>query len=658
MVEFTYAPLVHNQEFRLLDILPGTFETPIRIALHHDILNRESPPPYEALSYTWGSLDNRTTVELWDEINAQLFSARITQNLACALMHLRRSDSKRTVWVDAVCINQSDIPERTKQVSMMGEVYRLASRVVAFLGPAEIDCSTLINQLQYIQRVVNVDFVSGSVTSSNAEGTSWANLKHAAPLSKGDLTALYHLIHCQWFERLWIRQEIGCGQDRAILLYGQQEITWATFCIAVYLISRKPLPGSILKANTQAALRYRLDAVDTVVLTSKSRFSFCSLRREIGYAHCQDPRDRIFAVLSQLDEFDEKLNIIPNYEKTAREVYIDVAVKNIRYNDDLYILNQCELREGTTIDLPSWVLDYSTPITTSNLHFVGKPFFGLVQNASLIDGDVLRTSGIRCGIINKTNPVTEGAFSSGMSATIKEIRRLFPFPATPNNKYPSGESILEAYCATICADSFLERWYPLRSESSSDYDSYQMAIEFLKRIFSDEIDDLEEKSLPSKYLGKIQESCKDRTFFTMDDGHFGLAPATSRPEDEVAVIFGSTTPIVVRRDSKALHEAQYRIVGKCYAHGLMQGQSLMGELPQHIWDVNDGTMTNLRMKGYINRSKADDIVREEDPRMKPFLSTLVEKGLLRSPSLEILRQAGPLNVFKAANLRVQNFNFI
>lgn len=58
----------------------------------------------------------------------------MTRNLAEALFHLRYTDRPRTMWVDALCIDQENDRERSAQVSMMGEVFGRAARVIAWLG--------------------------------------------------------------------------------------------------------------------------------------------------------------------------------------------------------------------------------------------------------------------------------------------------------------------------------------------------------------------------------------------------------------------------------------------------------------------------------------------------------------------------------------------
>lgn len=62
----------------------------------------------------------------------------MTDNLASAIRQLRYPDYRRPVWADVICIDQKNTLQRTQQVSMMGDIYRLANPVFAFLGPEEL----------------------------------------------------------------------------------------------------------------------------------------------------------------------------------------------------------------------------------------------------------------------------------------------------------------------------------------------------------------------------------------------------------------------------------------------------------------------------------------------------------------------------------------
>jgi hypothetical protein len=60
-------------------------------------------------------------------IDGGLFLVR--RNLSCALKELRRDCEPRALWIDAICINQSDADERGHKVSQMGSIYSNAEEV-------------------------------------------------------------------------------------------------------------------------------------------------------------------------------------------------------------------------------------------------------------------------------------------------------------------------------------------------------------------------------------------------------------------------------------------------------------------------------------------------------------------------------------------------
>jgi hypothetical protein len=50
---------------------------------------------------------------------------------------MRENGQRGYIWADAICINQSDVEEKTEQVRMMGDIYEAAQIVVIWLGPEE-----------------------------------------------------------------------------------------------------------------------------------------------------------------------------------------------------------------------------------------------------------------------------------------------------------------------------------------------------------------------------------------------------------------------------------------------------------------------------------------------------------------------------------------
>jgi len=123
---FRFAPLDPNRnEIRLLTLSPGQSDEQLRCSL--STMSLATHPVYNALSYVWGDpvyTGNNLTID------GHPFS--ITPNLHSALRHLRQAsggyDCQVPLWVDALCINQGDMDERSQQVAMMRDIYTSAAR--------------------------------------------------------------------------------------------------------------------------------------------------------------------------------------------------------------------------------------------------------------------------------------------------------------------------------------------------------------------------------------------------------------------------------------------------------------------------------------------------------------------------------------------------
>ena len=89
----------------------------------------DQTPPFEALSYCWG--DPIVT----QPIKLQGLDYSVTTTLAAALRYPRRQDRPGVIWIDAICINQSDNNEKNHQVPLMREIYQIASKVHCLARP-------------------------------------------------------------------------------------------------------------------------------------------------------------------------------------------------------------------------------------------------------------------------------------------------------------------------------------------------------------------------------------------------------------------------------------------------------------------------------------------------------------------------------------------
>ncbi|KAI9155682.1 HET-domain-containing protein [Paramyrothecium foliicola] len=132
--EFTYEPLpIGPRMIRLLCLEPATSpDDDLRATFILADLDDAQRPDYEALSYVWGNSGFSEGLAIDGRGRHP-----ITANLSQSLIALRKVDSVRLLWVDAVCINQETLQEKSQQIRLMGHIYKYAKTVLIWLGPHE-----------------------------------------------------------------------------------------------------------------------------------------------------------------------------------------------------------------------------------------------------------------------------------------------------------------------------------------------------------------------------------------------------------------------------------------------------------------------------------------------------------------------------------------
>jgi len=209
-----YTPLsAAAAEIRLLDLVPGEFNTPISCILR--IVSLDDEPKFEALSYVWGEEKSKNPITVDGR------PTEITANLEAALRALRHTDTLRTLWIDAICINQEDVGEKNIQLPLMGKIYTGASRVLAWMGPSNPDIELTISWFQTY------------VWKEHTEASQfWLNLDEAA---KSDLKAtlakecaIYRaskgyadIWTSPYWARMWTCQEYSLPAEEPICLVGR-----------------------------------------------------------------------------------------------------------------------------------------------------------------------------------------------------------------------------------------------------------------------------------------------------------------------------------------------------------------------------------------------------------------------------------------------------
>ncbi|KAK3347280.1 heterokaryon incompatibility protein-domain-containing protein, partial [Lasiosphaeria hispida] len=577
---------------RLLTIAAGKYQDDIRVELHAAALSRVSPPAYEALSYVWGTQDNRGSVEIVPTAPEQLGSAlAITHNLQVALRHFRLEDRPRCMWVDAICIDQCNLQERGGQVAIMGDIFELATRVVVWLGPQDDTSNEACELLAAASEEVTssgqpctVRPKPGSkITAEQLHRSNWS------PFDGCQSEAVYALLSRPWFERVWIRQEIGLASPTTIIACGKKTIPWLQFKEALLFICVK---GSSLPLSRQKSwdLYYRCRDVLLPVATSSSSTNFSDLRQYISMARCADDRDKLYGMLSLLHPSGQALGIVPDYCKSVRDVYLDATSRWITSQASLDILRSCEFSDTSSVlNLPTWVLDLSLPPSSTQLENHGAHLWGDVHRNPPISlqmgSETLGVFGIRGASVRNVHCILASEKPSVTSTNavqmVNNIRSSLPQDFRTAS-YMNEKSLLEAYCATLGAgrlfheeDSSPEMIQAFLGSQSLP-GLYGEVQDIMRHVFCS--DSSESPATNSDYRALwdvFSVTAVDRVLFTTNEGHVGLAPHATASGDQVYTVLGCVNPLIFR----PLGGDRFRLIGECYCHGLMASESILGQFP-------------------------------------------------------------------------------
>jgi hypothetical protein len=210
-----------SRGFRLAILQPSAhFPAPITCNLVEVTL--DDHPIYEALSYVWGDTKILSTLQI------EGASFKVTTNLELALRYLRLPDKPRTIWVDAICIDQSNIEERNQQVALMKGIYSSCAVDLVWIGESDeytkgaIDSVKRMKSLN-LQRLTDRGTKNFGVTGSD-KFVSFSELG----LDNIDSWGLLKLLkYPTLWERVWVMQEIACC-PRAVLVVGNLTLPWET----------------------------------------------------------------------------------------------------------------------------------------------------------------------------------------------------------------------------------------------------------------------------------------------------------------------------------------------------------------------------------------------------------------------------------------------
>ena len=327
--KYTYEKLKHERSIRLLVLKPASSSHDrLQCELREVLLSDE--PRYEAISYCWGE------PVFPEELDLPTGSLKITKNLSLALRRFRLNDRVRHVWTDAVCINQDDNVERSKQVTLMGAIYRNAQRVLVWLGPGDELTSSVIRTLKQlaaqpdrygIQRGPDQTILGnwpGTETPTGAVKKALENVSIEYDWSGAD--AFYSL---PWFSRVWIVQEVALAAS-AHLYCGDSDILWDDLLLAAHVEYRSVQKTTAMNLRLPHGFHNLTFLANGLRLFRNKQVNskLLSLISNFRTFECSDPRDRMYSMLALSGNRDVK--VTPDYNKPVTKVYTEMTIEMLR----------------------------------------------------------------------------------------------------------------------------------------------------------------------------------------------------------------------------------------------------------------------------------------------------------------------------------------
>jgi len=629
-------PPAAGKHTRLLRLNPGDFSDDLHVELEQVLLDGTST--YEALSYVWGSPAHSVPILVGP---TREHTISVTQNLAIALRHLRAVSESRTLWVDAICIDQSDLEERSYQVTLMSDIYRKASQVIVWLGPEDDNSFHAFNLMNAIGSRVDVNWTNYSFTSKVAADNPFSRILVDLlnyQFRDDEAYAINDLLHRQWFKRLWIRQEIWLA-TRAIIRCGKLVLPWHVFSNAILFLSVQGREMITIRLGKQVPDFFSRIALATSICESRPYY-FQHLRIKLANVACADPRDKIYGILSLLHPSQKPMGILPDYTRNVELVYQDAALKFISHTMDLSILLQCEMQD-TAPHMPTWVPDWSIDLKPKPIS--RSPCSASAGFESIVfckEEGTLSVAGVAVATIENVQPMHFG--ETGETFLIMLRTLWIMVMSNPTNAIDLEISQLSAVCSTLCADEFRHTSIPER-EQLPDFKSVIQTFKTILATGSLLFGDVDSQKDWFSYGAILSATCDNRSFFVTKGGSVGIAPLSARPGDMVCVLLGCYSTVLLRQT----RDDTYQLVGQSYMSGVNAGEALLGPLPEHLRPINYRDDQGI-MHQFALWNEHTGEVQFKDPRLDKLLLIpgfqAHDHGKKHFPtietSVEALRKAG------------------
>ena len=564
----TLHRLLRTNEIRLLKLLDSSVS-----CFEFVYASIDDPPRYAALSYTWGDVKGSESIIIDGH------SVEITCNLSDALHTLstRMGISGLLLWVDAVCINQDNLEERSSQVNIMTEIFQKGQNVWIWLGNASSESDIAMRAIRDFGTFFYDHEAEISTMPHGADsGISPTNPRIYGSAGSPRMQSWHYirdLLRRPWWSRTWVVQEATCPVPTT-LFCGSSYVEWGyLYGTARLMVALDVFQEVDFDVNITLASFVWLSTIRTARLEKKE--AVLKLNELVALTSgmaCRDPRDRIFALVGIASDIVPG-SLVPDYTKSVEEVYKDF-VNFCRATSlpghELDFLGTLDIQPRDGSKEPSGTNASKTPswMPSWQPHGQVDPFAKSFQG---------RSGRVYCADGNSISNIFLHEFKlhvKGFSFDrIETLTNLFAYKNDPilearwfhslplTDLYHNGQSLREAARHTLCSDVKRNGGQVVTRNNQVDF-SYEV--------------------IPSTHLNaaglrakqKIRMSIKSSTFgrkiMRTVNGSIGLAPGSGQVDDKICVLYGGSVPYVLREQRSNC----YTLIGECYVHGFMDGEAM------------------------------------------------------------------------------------
>ncbi|KAK5692396.1 hypothetical protein LTR97_010704 [Elasticomyces elasticus] len=581
MTGLKYKPLIPSKnEIRLLRVQPNADrDAEIVCTLEHAVL--EDGLAYHALSYTWGDLSNPLSIEVGGHALA------VTQSLHAALQTLRRSsDEVLTIWVDAICINQSDLVEKSSQIPLMRNIYHYASEVAIWLGPAEDN---------------DADDNNDSAFDVLDQICRWEPDEHFY----FGVLSLAKVLDLLWWKRVWTMQEVVVARN-AVVYCGARSAPWESFTKLRQVMRERALTNAARVAFNDVrneALQY-LQKSEFIYATDMAgayqagrRMQLGDLLLASGSRQAKEPQDHVYALLGIASD---AASIRPDYTQPVQSVFTQALITVVNaqplFLDFLQFGALVERKPG----MPSWYIDFAGGRKTSSIGALlqGCATGNISATRLSDDGMKLTVAGWRIDQIEyvgryvRDGPQAEHDLSAPCPPPVLH-EWLQHIQNNPNcvHRYGDASSLLAGFYLSLTAGTYLSSgsmsytglgrtpktsWHYVSSAVKQSAEAWFAATELQGRKLNSDNDKVWKAEFMVNFrASKLFRHCavqhlRDRAFIVTKEGFIGIAPNDACAGDVIALVLGAGTPVVLRPSEGIVGE--YEWVGAAWVAGIMSGE--------------------------------------------------------------------------------------